>query len=210
MTWLTRRALLPSLTAAALLVVKPVRAQPDSVLGQPLTELYAGLEAAMRAGRTTPFGRRFNALAPVVDRAFDLATVLKVSVGVRWDSMDSAAQARLAETFRRFTIATYVANFDKYGGEHFQVLPGARDLGADRVVHTEIVSGSGDRVRLDYVMRDDAGMWKAVDVLLDGSISRVAVQRSDFRKILAHGDADALITSLRQKIVDLSNGAMRS
>jgi phospholipid transport system substrate-binding protein len=210
MTWLTRRALLPSLTAAALLVVKPVRAQPDSVLSQPLTELYAGLEAAMRAGRTTPFGRRFNALAPVVDRAFDLATVLKVSVGVRWDSMDSAAQARLAETFRRFTIATYVANFDKYGGEHFQVLPGARDLGADRVVHTEIVSGSGDRVRLDYVMRDDAGMWKAVDVLLDGSISRVAVQRSDFRKILAHGDADALITSLRQKIVDLSNGAMRS
>ena len=39
-------------------------------------------------------------------------------------------------------------------------------------------------------MRDDNGVWRAVDVLLDGSISRVAVQRSDFRKILANGDAE--------------------
>jgi phospholipid transport system substrate-binding protein len=210
MTRLARRALLPSLTAAALMAVGPVRAEPNGDLGQPLTDLYSGLEAAMRAGRTTPFTRRFDALAPVVDRAFDLATVLKVSVGGRWDSMDPASQARLVEAYRRFTIATYVANFDKYEGEHFQVLPGARDLGADRVVQTQIVSGNGDRVRLDYVMRDDAGTWKVVDVLLNGSISRVAVQRSDFRKILAHGDADALIASLRQKIVDLSNGALSS
>jgi phospholipid transport system substrate-binding protein len=207
---LTRRALLPSLTAAALMAVKPARAQPDGDLGQPLTQLYAGLEAAMRAGSTMPFVQRFKALAPAVDRAFDLPTVLKVSVGMRWDSIDPAAQAKLIETFRRFTIATYVANFDKYDGERFEVLPGARDLGADRVVHTEIVSMNGDRVRLDYVMRDDAGTWKVVDVLLDGSISRVAVQRSDFRKILARGDADALIASLRQKIADLSNGAMSS
>ncbi|PPQ38169.1 ABC transporter substrate-binding protein [Rhodopila globiformis] len=207
---LTRRALLPSLTAAALVAFKPVRAQPDGDLGQPLTKLYAGLEAAMRAGSTTSFAERFKALAPAVDGAFDLPTVLKVSVGLRWDSMNPADQARLIEAFRRFTIATYVANFDKYDGERFQVLPGARDLGADRVVQTEIVSATGDRIRLDYVMRDDAGVWKAVDVLLDGSISRVAVQRSDFRKILARGDADALIDSLRRKIVDLSNGALKS
>jgi phospholipid transport system substrate-binding protein len=210
MIWLTRRTLLPSLMAAALVAVEPVRAQPDSDLGLPLTELYAGLEAAMRAGQTTPFTQRFDALAPVVDRAFDLETVLKVSVGIRWDSMDPAAQARLTKAFRRFTIASYVANFDRYNGQHFQVMPGARDLGADRVVHTEIISVTGDRMRLDYVMRDDAGTWKAVDVLLNGSISRVAVQRSDFRKVLANGDADALIASLRQKIVDLSNGALSS
>ena len=30
----------------------------------------------------------------------------------------------------------------------------------------------------------NADAWKAVDVLLDGTISRVAVQRSDFRSLL--------------------------
>ena len=59
-------------------------------------------------------------------------------------------------------------------------------------------------------MRDDNGSWRAVDVLIEGSISRVAVQRSDFRKILASGDAEALIASLRHKIADLSDGALNS
>ena len=163
----------------------------------------------MRTGQTVPFPKRFDILAPVVDQVFDLETVLKVSVGLRWDNMDQDARTRLLKAYRRFTVATYVANFDKYDGERFQILPGARDSGTDRIVPTEIVSG-GDHLRLDYVMRDGNGSWRAVDVLLEGSISRVAVQRSDFRKILASGDADALIASLRRKIADLSGGALSS
>jgi phospholipid transport system substrate-binding protein len=163
----------------------------------------------MRSGRTTPFPQRFETLAPVVDRAFDLETVLKVSIGQRWGSMDADLRARLLKAFRRFTIAIYVANFDKFDGEQFKILPGSRESGADRIVATEIVAGN-ERMRVDYVMRNDNGAWRAVDVLLEGSISRVAVQRSDFRKILANGDADALISSLRRKISDLSDGALNS
>ncbi len=164
----------------------------------------------MRAGRATPFAQRFDALAPVVDRVFDLETILKVSVGLRWDGMAARVRDTLLTVFRRFTIATYVANFDKYDGERFKILEGARDSGGDRIVHTEIISGDGQVIRLDYVMRETGGMWRAVDVLFDGSISRVAVQRSDFRKILASGDPDALIFSLRRKIADLSDGALSS
>jgi len=181
----------------------------DLAPAQPLQQLYAALEAAMRAGHTTPFPQRFEALAPVVDRVFDLETVLKVSVGLRWDSMDATIRAHLLRVYRRFTVATYVANFNRYDGERFQILPGSRRTGVDRIIGTEIIS-PGQNVRLDYVMRDDSGTWRAVDVLLDGSISRVAVQRSDFRKILANGDADALIGSLHRKIADLSDGALNS
>jgi phospholipid transport system substrate-binding protein len=210
MSRLTRRALLPSAMAAALISPRIARAQPGGDIGQPLANLYAALESAMRAGHSVPFARRFDALEPVVERAFDLDTVLRVSVGMRWDSMDPDVQARLLKAFRRFTVATYVANFDKYDGERFQVLPGSRASGPDRIVRTEIVSGNGDRLRLDYQMRGDGGVWRIVDVLLDGSISRVAVQRSDFRKILAGGDADALIASLHRKVADLSEGALSS
>jgi phospholipid transport system substrate-binding protein len=199
-----------SAVAMAIGMTRPGWADPTAPLDQPLQELYAALEAAMRSGHTTPFPQRFDALAPVVDQVFDLKTVLRVSVGLRWDNMDADARTRLLDTFRRFTVATYVANFDKYDGEHFQILPGVRDSGTDRIVGTEIVNGNGDHVRMDYVMRADNGTWRAVDVLLEGSISRVAVQRSDFRKILASGDADALIASLRRKIVDLSDGALNS
>jgi phospholipid transport system substrate-binding protein len=56
-------------------------------------------------------------------------------------------------------------------------------------------------------MRDGGSGWRAVDVLADGSISRVAVQRSDFRRLLAQGGAQALVASLRSKSADLSDGA---
>ena len=61
------------------------------------------------------------------------------------------------------------------------------------------------------VLRDPsrlpADIRAAVDVLADGSISRVAVQRSDFRRLVARGGAQALIDSLNQKTADLSGGA---
>jgi phospholipid transport system substrate-binding protein len=203
----TRRTVLLT-AAAAWAMISGARAS-DVSPSQPLQDLYAALEATMRAGNATPFPQRFDALAPVIDRVFDLETVLKVSVGLRWDNMDPTRRARLLRVYRRFTVATYGANFNRNDGERCQVLPATRDSGADRIVGTEIITG-GDRIRLDYVMRDGGGTWQAVDVLLEGSISRVAVQRSDFRKILANGDTDALIASLRRKIADLSDGALNS
>jgi phospholipid transport system substrate-binding protein len=182
---------------------------PDPV-AQPLHDLHSALEATMRAGRTTPFPDRFDALAPVVDQVFDLETVLKVSVGLRWDGMDGDVRDRLLRAYRRFTVATYVANFDRYDGKRFEVLPGARASGTDRIVGTELVTRGGQHVRIDYVMRVAGDTWRAVDILWEGSISRVAVQRSDFRKILVSGDAEALIASLRRKIADLSDGALNA
>jgi phospholipid transport system substrate-binding protein len=207
---LTRRSLLPTAVAAALMLNQAATAQSRDAVGEPLMALYAGLEAAMRAGPSETFAQRFDALAPIVEQAFDLDDVLKMSVGMRWNAMDPEVQATLSTAFQRFTVATYVANFDKYEGERFQVLPGSRASGVDRIVRTAMISSSGERTRVDYRMRDVTGRWRAVDVLLDGSISRVAIQRSDFRKILGGGDTDALIASLRRKVAGLSDGALSS
>lgn len=69
-----------------------------------------------------------------------------------------------------------------------------------------ITSPSGDSHELDYVMRDTGSGWHVVDVLADGSISRVAVQQSDFRRLLSRGGAPALVASLTAKSQELSDG----
>ncbi len=176
---------------------------------QPITELYAALSASMRQGGA-PFQQRFERLAPVIDRVLDLDTILRTSVGLKWNSLDEATRRGLFTVFRTFTIASYTANFDKDGGEKFEVMPQTRASGSDTIVQSRLIATGGEPIRLDYVMRGGPGGWRVVDVLLDGSISRVAVQRSDFRALLASGDTTPLINSLRQKITDLSGGAMRS
>jgi phospholipid transport system substrate-binding protein len=184
-------------------------AQGDAnAVRQPIITLYDALDSARRAGRGKPFRQRFDALAPVIEQVFDLETILKVSVGLRWNSLDASARSALSEAFRRFTIASYVANFDKYDGGSFEVLPTLRVVGNDQVVQTRIVPANGSPMPIDYVMQNGSAGWRVVDVLLNGSISRVAVQRSDFRGLLASGDTAALIESLQKKTADLAGGAL--
>jgi phospholipid transport system substrate-binding protein len=146
-------------------------------------------------------------LAPVIDRTFDLTAILRESVGATWASLPANQQAMLTEAFRRYTVATYVNGFDSSDGTRFEVQPQTRAVGNQQVVQTKIIPRSGDSHELDYVMRDGGSGWRAVDVLADGSISRVAVQRSDFRRLLAQGGAEALVASLRSKSADLSDGS---
>jgi phospholipid transport system substrate-binding protein len=163
---------------------------------------------AMKSGGKTDFSHRFQTLAPEVDQAFDLSAVLSVSVGPSWVSFSPNQQSRLLVAFRRYTVASYVANFDGYAGQDFTVSPDTRSLGVDRVVvQSRIAKISGDATELDYVMKQTPPGWKVVDVLAGGSISRVAVQRSDFRRILSNG-SDALLASLQRKASDLSGGAL--
>lgn len=174
-----------------------------------IKQFNEALLAAMKAGGRTDFSRRFQALAPAVDQAFDLPAVLLVSVGLGWASLSPDQQSRLLDAFRRYTVASYVANFDNYAGQTFTVSPDTRSLDADRVVVKSRISPvKGDAAELDYVMKQTPLGWKVVDVLAAGSISRVAVQRSDFRHLLSNGGGDALLASLQRKTNDLSGGAL--
>ena len=155
-----------------------------------------------------PFEKRFDQLAPAVENAFDLETILQVSVGPFWPMLPADQKAMLEAAFRRYTIASYVNSFDNYTGQSFEVSPELRDLpNGEQEVNTRIIPRNGDPHVLDYVMRQDPQGWRAVDVLLDGTISRVAVQRSDFRSLLNRGGAAALAKSLQDKTADLSGGA---
>lgn len=175
---------------------------PDAVA--PIQALCDTLLVVMKAGRKTPFTHRFETLAPAMDGALNMGAILQVAVGLRWPSLTRDQQSQLQSAFRDYTVATYVANFDNYSGDSFKVFPQLRAVGdGDQIVHTDFVPSSGDPHAIDYVMRKAEGTWKAVDVLLDGTISRVAVLRSEFRHILIEGGFQALLTNLKQKTADL-------
>jgi phospholipid transport system substrate-binding protein len=186
----------------------PRQALADQAAVAPIKMLCDSLLRVMRAGTATPFAQRFAQLAPEIDRAFNLLVILQVSVGPAWSSLSPDHRAALLKAFRRYTIASYVNSFDNYNGQRFDVKPDTRSVASgEQVVQTRIVSASGESHELDYVMRQSSDAWQAVDVLADGSISRVAVQRSDFRRLVARGGGQALIDSLNQKTGDLSGGA---
>jgi len=207
---LDRRALLGFLLVAAApfgrhALAATAAADPTATI----SHFNEALLVAMKAGDRTGFGQRFQVLAPAVDQAFDLPAVLALSVGPAWASLAPDQQSRLLDAFRSYTVASYVANFDSFTGQKFTVSPDTRSLGADQVVvQSRITPVSGDPTELDYVVKQTPFGWKVVDVLASGSISRVAVQRSDFRHLLSNGGGNALLASLQRKTSDLSGGAL--
>ena len=203
-----RRVLLRLLLVIAV-AVGWVRAATASEITAPVEQLHAGLISIMKAGKTVSFRQRYEAIAPVIGRTFDLETILRQVIGPRWASLPADQQAALADAFRRYTVASYVANFDSYSGQRFDTAPVVRAVGNDRVVETRIASPGGRVHALDYVMRQEAGGWKVVDVLAEGSISRVASQRSEMRSLLADGGGSGLLVSLRQKTAELSGGNLQ-
>jgi phospholipid transport system substrate-binding protein len=206
---LRRRSLLAIGMMAALPLARGALAETVPDATSTVRQFNMALLATMKAGERTDFSKRFQALAPAVDKAFDLPAVLAVSVGSGWPSLSPDQQARLMDAFRRYTVASYVANFGSYAGQTFAVLPDTQNLDAGRVVVKSRISPiNGDATELDYVMKQTSSGWKAVDVLAAGSISRVAVQRSDFRHLLSNGGGDALLASLQRKTSDLSGGAL--
>jgi phospholipid transport system substrate-binding protein len=170
----------------------------------PIAALNAGLLQVMQSGPNTTFAARMAIMSPVVEHAFDLKLILQNSVGPsKWATISETDKAELIDVFTQFTIASYVANFKSYSGEKFVISPDLRHVGQDVVVQTRIIPTNGETTRLDYVMRETDSGWHVVDILLDGSISRVAVTRSDFRSLLSQGDATKLIDSLRSKVASL-------
>jgi phospholipid transport system substrate-binding protein len=173
----------------------------------PIQQLDSALLASMKAGGSTPFDQRYRALGPVIEQVFNLDAVLAASIGLSWATLPADQKAMLAAAFRRYTVSSYATSFSSYNGQSFQVSPAVRAIGADEVVvNSRLQRADGSSVALDYVMRRGPAGWQAVDVLTDGSISRVAVQRSDFRGLMRSGGASALVAGLQHKVANLSGG----
>jgi phospholipid transport system substrate-binding protein len=132
----------------------------------------------------------------------------RLAVGPTWPTLAPAQQQSLTEAFGNYVSATYADRFDTYSGEQLQVT-GERPYGPDVMVQTKIVNSNGETTTLNYLMRQNQGVWQISDVYLDGTISQLAVQRSEFSSILRREGVDGLVMALNRK-VDLLRSVARS
>jgi phospholipid transport system substrate-binding protein len=169
---------------------------------------YGVLLGTMRDGRTLGESGRYARLAPAIDRTFDIPTMTRLAIGPAWGTLSPAQQQQLLGAFAHYIAATYADRFDTYSGEQLQVT-GERPRGTDVMVQTTIAKSNGEATKLDYLMRQDQGSWRISDVYLDGTISQLAVHRSEFHSILQREGVDGLVMALNRK-VDLLQSVARS
>jgi phospholipid transport system substrate-binding protein len=167
--------------------------------------LYDTLLSVMKQGRQLGFAGRRDKLAPVIRQVFDLPLMTRLMVGLQWSGLAAAQQQQLISAFTAFSIATYANRFDGYSGERFDVdSTPVRESNGDVIVRTRLVKSDGEPVQIDYLLHNDNGAWRIVDVYLSGTVSELATRRSEFSSVMRRGGPKALVDLLQQKTAQLS------
>lgn len=197
-----------SLTAPSAYAPSAMAQAADPAAGT-VQSLHSGLIGIMRAGTAAGQSGRARAIAPVVDRTFDIALMTRLAVGPSWTTIAPADQAGLVAAFRALTVAQYAKNFDSFGGESFTTSPQIETRGADKLVRTTLVVPKGSSEALNYRLRQSGGAWKIIDVYYRNSISQLATRRSEFARPLATGGARGLIAHLNRLAARPGEGGVR-
>lgn len=179
--------------AALLCVAAPLLAQASDPASAPVRSLDDALIAILK---TPGYPARAARIAPVVDQAYDIALITRLSVGAGWTRIAPAEQTALVAAMRRLTIAQYAANFSGYSGQSFAIDPKVEVRGGDKLVRTTLKAPREDDVAIAYRLRQSGGQWRIVDVYYNNAISQLATRRADFAGVLTRGGAKALVAHL--------------
>jgi len=166
---------------------------------------HTGLLAIMKDAKKLGFQGRIDKLTPLMDETFDLDFMASKTVGRHWRKLSEDEKLRWEKTFTRFTTANYAGRFTGFTGEEFVTL-GVEDAAkGTRVVLTKIVIPSEEDVQLNYRVIERNGEWKVIDVYLNGTVSELALRRSEYSSALKREGFDELVASVETKIEDLKS-----
>ncbi len=211
----TRSSLEIALVVAVLLsVASPNLALPDSgEASEPsaptemVDALHEILISVMKDAKTLGYGGRFERLEPVINELFDIPFMAEKSIGRHWKTVEDENRARLLTTFERFTVANYAGRFTGYSGQFFETLKEEASRYGTVLVYSRLVSADGETIQLNYRLRpakDDG--WRIIDVLLNGTVSELALRRSEYSSLIRREGFAALMSALNQRIDDLAGG----
>ena len=193
----SRRGLAVAAGLAAMIAGFSARAAAVDPAAARIETFDRALLETMKAGPALGAKGRYRKLAPVVEASFDLPLMTRFAVGPSWATMSEADHQTLVQGFTKLSAASYAHNFDRFGGERFDVDATVETRGADKIVKSHLISPHDEPVALTYRMRQTSAGWKIVDVYY-GAISQLTTRRSDFAAPLAAGGAKGLSAHLDQ------------
>ena len=142
---------------------------------------------------------RYDLLAQHVERSFNLPFMLQETAGSRWRGANEEERAKLVAAFTRISIGTFLFRFRDYEGESFKIVGEGEGSEDTRLVYTEFVRPGRPTIPVTYVTRQFGPSWRIVDLLIGGSMSELAMRRSEYAYILRQSGVAGLIAKLNER-----------
>jgi len=164
------------------------------------------IDMIRRSGEMT-FDERVAYLMPVMDESFDLEFMSAKSVGRQWKDLSEVDQRRWQQKFSELTVSNYAGRFVDYSGEMFSTLgeePAARNT---VMVLTRLDVPGDEAVDMNYRLRKGRDGWRIIDIYLKGTVSELALRRSEYSSTLKRDGFEKLASAIDKKIAELREDA---
>jgi phospholipid transport system substrate-binding protein len=190
-----RHALSAALLSAALLLVgaSSVAPGPREVVQATMDEVVAILKDPALSKQV-----RRDRIVEVAYQRFDFTTMSKLVLAKYWKRFDAAQREAFLKEFKDFLAHRYGDRIDRYDQEKVEITGERSAAGGDAIVATRIQAPNGAPVAVDYRLRSHDGVWRVIDVKVEG-ISLVSNYRDQFHAVLSQGGPDDLLAQLRKR-----------
>lgn len=192
---------LPCLALATTSGAEAAKPTPSDVVNR----LHETLLGVMKEAEALGYDGRYQRLEPVVVECFDLDFMAQKSIGRHWKTAPPQDQTRLLEVFRSYTVANYAGRFTGWTGQEFKTHGEEPSARGTMLVRTTLVDPTDEDVMLDYRLRQTEKGWRVVDIYFNGTVSELALRRSEYSSLIKREGFAALLTALDERIDELED-----
>lgn len=139
------------------------------------------------------------AFRKLLNKNFDMGTISRFALGRNWRTATPAQKKEYQSLVKNMIVDVYSQRFSDYQGESFTVKSSRPTGKRDYLVSSLIVPSNGQKIKVDWRVRDDKGRFQIIDVIIEG-VSMTLTQRAEFASVIQRGggDIDALLVHLKQ------------
>jgi phospholipid transport system substrate-binding protein len=171
-----------------------------------IASLQQALVAATRDAAEATIEERYRALEPSVVATHDLPYIAEFALRRQWGSLTADERQRFVGAFQRLSVMTYAARFGNVAPDAFRPIEaGAPDANGRVQVTTAIKREGQPDVSFEYLVQQDGGSWKIINIVADG-VSDLALKRAEYQRLFASGGIEGLIAELEQQTQRLERG----
>jgi len=166
-----------------------IGSEPERVVSEFHDELLSSMKSE------GSFNERYTVLDEAVGKAFDVATITRISLGKSWREQSAEERLGFSALLRELIVATYTSRFSNFNDQSFETIEATEVRNDQWVVKTHLVKNDGGVVRLDYYFRDGL----IFNVVADG-VSDLSLRRADYASVIGSEGLGGLRRSIRDSI----------
>lgn len=166
-----------------------------------IKRLHATLMEVMKSGPELGYSGREALIMPIALEIYDFPAMASLSYGPGWPKLSIEQQATWIEIYTKFHVAGTAKSRSVYRGQVYQML-GYQEVPDGHILIETQLNYPGRLVDFytNYLLRQQDGSWKIIDVFSPPSVSVVAMRRAEYRTVLEKSGYQGLVEDMEKKM----------